>query len=137
MFKHSSRPTHPATSPVLWVVPIACAIMAVIGLVASVAEAKPYTPHAQHCFSAEDWGPAPDAIRPCVKLKGNVPAAGLVRFTVSNGGGPVRYRGTIPTPYHSVAGVYIQRVYEDGSFRYCIANHGGRLTCGGVGNLED
>lgn len=137
MFKHSTRPTYTTTSPVLWVPLIACIIMAAIGLAATVAEAKPHTPRAAKCFKADNWGPAPDDIRPCVELIGNNPEAGAVRFTVFNADGVTRYQGFINTQYHRIAAVHIQRLYEDGSFRYCISNHGGRMQCGGVGNLQD
>lgn len=135
-FKHASKEfarSNPAVIA-MWAVILG---MAVLGLVVSVAEARPTHPTDTQCFSAADWGPAPDNVRPCVVLVGNSPEAGAVRFSVSDARGTVRYSGYVNTAYHHVAAVYIVRLYEDGSFRYCVSNYAARMQCGGVGNLQD
>lgn len=42
------------------------------------------------CFPKKDWGPAPDRIRPCVRITG-VEEDGSFAYSVSDGDGTVRY----------------------------------------------
>lgn len=136
-FKHASKEFVKDAPAPFWAMLFTILALGAIGLVVQVAEAAPYTPTDRQCFKASEWGPAPDSVRPCVKLTGNSPELGAVQFAVSDASGVVRYQGFINTPYHHVAAVYIVRLYEDGSFRYCASNYARRLTCGGVGNLQD
>lgn len=112
-------------------------VLIIIGIAANVAEGATYYPTDQRCFSKADWGPAPDGIRPCVKLTGNVPTAGAVKFKVSDGDGVVRYTGVVTSPYHHVAAVQIGTIYEDGSFSFVVCNYNDRCKDGAIGNLDD
>lgn len=89
------------------------------------------------CFSAAKWGPAPDSIRPCVKLKANDPEGGAVRFTVSDASGVVRYTGYVNTVYRRIIHVRIVALYEDGSFTWKARSRDGRTVVASVGNLQD
>jgi hypothetical protein len=42
------------------------------------------------CFKASHWGPAPDAVRPCVRITG-VEEDGSFSYAVSDADGTVRY----------------------------------------------
>jgi hypothetical protein len=112
--------------------------IALVGLIASVAEAAP-SPHpiAHECASAAEWGPAPDSVRPCVTLKANAPEVGALRFVVSDASGVVRYSGFINSPFHRIASVSVVGLYEDGSLRYSVTNFNGKRAEGGIGNLTD
>jgi hypothetical protein len=88
------------------------------------------------CFSAAKWGPAPDSIRPCVKLKANN-LRRAVRFTVSDADGVVRYTGYVNTPYRRIIHIRVVRLYEDGSFTWKARSWGGRTYMASVGNLQD
>lgn len=137
MFKSPLRPEPPTTSPILWVPIVACLIMALIGAVATVAEgAAPY-PTDRECASAKTWGPAPDSVRPCVRLVGNKPEGGAVRFTVSDASGVVRYSGYVNTPYRLIIHVRVVALYEDGSFTWKARSRDGRTYSASVGNLSD
>ena len=138
-FKHSTKQfIHDVPAPVFILWGCLLAVM-IIALVADAAQADTVrnNPTTSACFSAEDWAPAPDSVRPCVLLVGNSPKAGTVRFVVSDASGTIRYGGHVDTAYHHVAAVYIVRVAEDGSFRYCVSNYRHRLHCNSIGNLED
>lgn len=112
--------------------------IALVGLVASIAEAAPSQhPIAHRCANASEWGPAPDSARPCVTLKANAPEAGALQFVVSYASGIVRYSGFINSPFHRIAGVSIVALYEDGSLRYSVTNFNGKRAEGGIGNLID
>lgn len=51
-------------------------------------EGSKYSPRV--CFPKKDWGPAPDRIRPCVRITG-VEEDGSFSYSVSDGDGTVRY----------------------------------------------
>lgn len=42
------------------------------------------------CFSAQKWGPAPDAVRPCVEIT-KLYEDGSFQFSVSDADGTIRY----------------------------------------------
>jgi hypothetical protein len=126
--------------------PIWLAVTAVVALVffASVgvqlahsSTPAPAVPHSRTCFPADSWGPAPDAVRPCVELRGNSPEAGALRFVVSDASGVVRYEGFVNTTLSRIRSVGLQNgVQEDGSFCYVL--HGARHGAWGcIGNLQD
>jgi hypothetical protein len=46
------------------------------------------------CFSAKHWGPAPKAVRPCVRITG-VQEDGSFNYAVSDADGTVRYTAGI------------------------------------------
>lgn len=119
----------PAPVYVVWG---ALLLLVAIGAVATAAEASPT--QGRTCFAAADWGPAPDDIRPCVKLHPR--EGGGVAFVVSDAGGTIRYHGTASTPLRCTPNVAVRRVYEDGSFSF-VAACNGRRVLGGVSNLDD
>lgn len=138
-FKHGAKEfLHDMPAPV-YVIWATIVMMAVIGLVASVAEASTPTPrptdHA--CFKASDWGPASDTIRPCVSLQGNAPEGGAVRFAVKDASGVTRYTGFVNTTFRVIVHVRIIRLYEDGSFTWKVRGQHGGVVIASVGNLQD
>lgn len=138
MFRHSSpRPTPRPVSPVLLAPIIAVLIMAAIGLGATIAEAHTPHPTDSACFKASEWGPAPDTIRPCVRIVGNSPEGGALRFKVSDASGVVRYTGYVNTTYRRIIHVRIVALYEDGSFTWKARSRDGRTVSASVGNLQD
>lgn len=114
-----------------------CLALCIIGIIASVAEAAAPTPTDHRCFKASEWGPAPDAIRPCVRLVGNSPEGGAVRFAVKDASGVVRYTGYVNTPFRLIVSVRVVRLYEDGSFTWKARSRDGRTVTASVGNLQD
>lgn len=140
MFKHSRAQAHNLGKAIPWPVYMvwaAIAAMVIIGLVASIAEAHTTRPTDRVCFDAQEWGPAPDAVRPCVRLVGNSPEGGALRFTVSDASGVVRYAGYVNTTYRQIIHVRVVRLYEDGSFTWKARSRDGRTVLASVGNLED
>jgi len=54
-------------------------------------------PSARVCFPASSWSPAPDAIRPCVRVT-RLYEDGSFHFQVSDANGTVRYGGGVGVP---------------------------------------
>jgi hypothetical protein len=122
----------------LWLYCVGLPVLAIalVGIIASVAEAVPQA-ETQRCFPAKQWGPAPDSVRPCVSLIGNFPERGAIEFVVADASGVVRYSGFVNTTFNHVAHVKVAAVYEDGSLRYVATNFNGKRAEGGIGNLQD
>lgn len=121
-----------------FIVKLSLFLIVVIACIASTtAEGAVPQPTERTCFDAGKWGPAPDATRPCVTLRGNAPEGGALRFTVSDASGVVRYSGYVNTTYRVIIHVRVIRLYEDGSFTWKVRSRDGRTVTASVGNLED
>jgi len=71
--------------------PLAIAAVALAGFGASqVATAANTAPSPRTCFAAKNWGPAPESVRPCVRIT-RVEEDGSFEFSVSDADGTVRY----------------------------------------------
>jgi hypothetical protein len=116
-----------------------CLALVIIGVIAcATAKADTPTRSTDHvCFAASQWGPAPDAVRPCVTIGiAAKPLDSLVWFKVKDADGTVRYSGYVNTPFDHAATARVTRLAEDGSFTYIIVNHAGAAVSASVGNLE-
>lgn len=110
---HGSRATSPGPyERVSKVVALASFLIIVIGIVwlpGASADRATAVPARTFCFNAADWGPASDAVRPCVKIR-TLYEDGSARIVQTDAGGHYAVACVLQNPREvRVRGSYVTR----------------------------